>query len=108
MDFTMILPILIGVGGLFIVLKLLALPMKLIIKLVINGLVGGLIIFIVNLVGANFGFTIALNWITALIVGILGVPRSSNCCNIAICSINQQNIIRFVEINQCYVFIICY
>lgn len=74
MDFTMILPMLIGVGILFIVLKLLALPMKLIMKLVINGLVGALIIFIVNLIGANFGFTIDLNWITALIVGILGVP----------------------------------
>ena len=74
MNFTMILPILIGVGVLFIVLKLLALPMKLIIKLVINGLVGGVIIFLVNLIGANFGFTIDLNWITALIVGILGVP----------------------------------
>lgn len=74
MDFTMILPILIGVAVLFIVLKLLALPMKIIIKLVINGLVGGLIIFVVNLIGANFGFMIDLNWITALIVGFLGVP----------------------------------
>lgn len=74
MDFTMILPILIGVGILFIVLKLLALPMKLIIKLVINGIVGGILIFVVNLIGANFGFMIDLNWITALIVGILGVP----------------------------------
>ncbi len=74
MDFTMILPILIGVAVLFIVLKLLALPMKIIIKLVINGLVGGLVIFIVNLIGANFGFMIDLNWITALIVGFLGVP----------------------------------
>lgn len=74
MDFTMILPILIGVAVLFIVLKLLALPMKIIIKLVINGLVGGLVIFVVNLIGANFGFMIDLNWITALIVGFLGVP----------------------------------
>lgn len=74
MDFTMILPILIGVAVLFIVLKLLALPMKIIIKLVINGLVGGLIIFVINLIGANFGFIIDLNWITALIVGFLGVP----------------------------------
>lgn len=74
MDFIMILPFFIGVLALFIVLKLLALPMKLIIKLVINGLVGGLIIFLVNLIGANFGFTIDLNWITAIIVGILGVP----------------------------------
>lgn len=74
MDFTMILPMLIGVAILFVILKLLALPMKLIIKLVINGLVGAAIIFVVNLVGANFGFIINLNWITALIVGILGVP----------------------------------
>lgn len=74
MDFTMILPILIGVAVLFIVLKLLALPMKIIIKLVINGLIGGLVIFVVNLIGANFGFMIDLNWITALIVGFLGVP----------------------------------
>lgn len=74
MDFTMILPILIGVGILFIVLKLLSLPMKIIIKLVINGIVGGIIIFIVNLIGANFGFVIDLNWITALLVGFLGVP----------------------------------
>lgn len=74
MDFTMILPILIGVAILFVVLKLLALPMKLIIKLVINGLVGGVIIFVINLIGASFGFAITLNWITALIVGILGIP----------------------------------
>lgn len=74
MDFTMILPILIGVGILFVVLKLLALPMKLIIKLVINGIVGGILIFVVNLIGTNFGFMIDLNWLTALIVGILGVP----------------------------------
>lgn len=74
MDFTMILPILIGVAILFVVLKLLALPMKIIIKLVINGLVGGLVIFVINLIGANFGFMIDLTWITALIVGFLGVP----------------------------------
>ena len=74
MNYTMILPILIGVAILFVVLKLLALPMKLIIKLVVNGLIGGVIIFVINLIGANFGFTIDLNWISALIVGILGIP----------------------------------
>lgn len=74
MNFTMILPILLGVAILFIVLKLLALPFKLIIKLVVNGLIGGLLIFIINLIGASFGFAITLNWITALIVGILGIP----------------------------------
>lgn len=74
MNFTLILPFLVGLVILFIVLKLLTLPMKLIIKLLINGVVGGIIIFVVNLIGVSFGFTINLTWITALIVGILGVP----------------------------------
>lgn len=74
MDFTLILPFLIGLAVLFIILKILTLPMKLIIKLLINGAVGGIIILLVNLIGASFGFAINLTWITALIVGILGVP----------------------------------
>lgn len=74
MEFGLILPYLIGVAILFVVLKILALPMKIIIKLLINGVVGGVIIFLINLIGANFGFTLTLNWVTALVVGILGVP----------------------------------
>lgn len=64
----------IAIAVLFIILKVLSLPMKIIIKLVINGVIGGITIWIINLIGANFGFTIALNWITALIVGIFGIP----------------------------------
>lgn len=74
MDLMLILPFLVGIAILFIVLKILALPMKIIIKLLINAVVGGVVIVVVNLIGANFGFAITLNWITALIVGILGVP----------------------------------
>lgn len=74
MNISLILPFIIGVAILFVILKILSLPMKLIIKLVINGLIGGLIIVLINLIGANFGFVIDLTWITALIVGILGVP----------------------------------
>ncbi len=74
MDFTLIIPYLIGIGILFIVLKVLTFPAKLVTKLLINGVVGGVIVFLVNLIGANFGFAIDLNWITAIIVGILGIP----------------------------------
>lgn len=66
--------IVLGILVLFIILKILALPMKLIIKLVINGLIGALIIFLINFFGATVGFGIELNWITSLIVGILGIP----------------------------------
>ena len=74
MTIQFIITFLVAIAVLFIVLKILSLPMKLIIKLVINGVIGGITIWLINLVGSNFGFTIALNWITALIVGIFGIP----------------------------------
>ena len=58
----------------FIILKILAWPIKKIFKMVINIVVGGLLLVVVNYIGGNFGFSIPINWITALIVGIVGVP----------------------------------
>ncbi|MFR5683492.1 MAG: pro-sigmaK processing inhibitor BofA family protein [Clostridia bacterium] len=74
MDLGFIVTFVIAVAALFIILKILALPMKIIIKLVINGIIGGVIIWLINLIGAGFGFVLTLNWITALVVGLLGVP----------------------------------
>ena len=59
---------------LFIVLKLISLPLKLIIKLMVNAFLGGAILFLINLVGARFGFVLDINWLTSLLVGFLGVP----------------------------------
>lgn len=64
------LPFIIGVAVLFIILKILSMPMKIIIKFLINALVGGATIYVLNLLGVG----LVLNWITALIVGFLGVP----------------------------------
>ncbi len=47
---------------------------KNILKIVINSILGGLLIFIINIIGANFNFHIGLNIFTAIFVGILGVP----------------------------------
>lgn len=65
-----ILPFIIGIVVLFIVLKILAMPMKIIIKFLINAIVGGIVIYVLNL----FGVGMTLNWITSLIVGVLGIP----------------------------------
>ncbi len=65
-----ILPFIIGVAVLFIVLKILSMPMKIIIKFLINAVVGGVVIYVLNLLGVG----LVLNWITALIVGFLGIP----------------------------------
>lgn len=65
-----LLPFIIGVLILFVVLKVLSMPMKIIIKLVVNAVIGMIVIYVLNL----FGVGLILNWITALIVGFLGVP----------------------------------
>lgn len=64
------LPFVIGVLVLFIILKILSMPMKLIIKFLVNALIGGVVLYVLNL----FGVGIVINWITALIVGFLGIP----------------------------------
>lgn len=64
----------IAVVLLFVILKLISLPLKIIIKLMINAFIGGAILFLINIVGARFGLVLDINWITALIVGFLGVP----------------------------------
>ena len=59
---------------LFVFLKLISLPIKIIIKLMINALVGGIVLFLINLIGARFGLVLDINWLTALLVGFFGVP----------------------------------
>ncbi|MBO4815812.1 MAG: pro-sigmaK processing inhibitor BofA family protein [Clostridia bacterium] len=54
--------------------KILIWPLKNIIKLVLNSILGGLLIWIINYIGINFGFHIGLNIVTSLFVGILGIP----------------------------------
>lgn len=74
MELSVILPFLGTIFLIFIVLKILSAPFKLIIKLVINGLIGGAIIYIINWIGAGFNFALPLEWWSAILVGILGIP----------------------------------
>lgn len=48
--------------------KMLILPIKLIVKLIINSLLGGLIIAIINWIGVSFDLHIGLNIFTSLFV----------------------------------------
>lgn len=59
---------------LFLFGRIFILPLKSILKLVLNSIIGGLIIYLINLIGGLFAFHIGLNYITAILVGILGVP----------------------------------
>ncbi|SMC27341.1 inhibitor of the pro-sigma K processing machinery [Clostridium acidisoli DSM 12555] len=65
---------LIAIIALFIVVKLLAWPLKILIKLIINAVLGTILLFLVNLVGVHFGLAIGINIVTSLIAGFFGVP----------------------------------
>lgn len=59
---------------LFIVGKIFIIPLKTIFKYILNSVLGGIIIFIINIIGGFFNFHIGLNIITSIIVGVLGIP----------------------------------
>ena len=49
-------------------------PLKLIFKLVVNSLLGVVLLWVFNFLGAFFNFFIPLNVVTVLIAGFLGLP----------------------------------
>ena len=75
---TLTLPI-VGAYAFGIVLILLlgfflVIPLKIVFRLVYNGLIGGIVLWLVNLIGAQFGFVLPITVWTALLVGFLGLP----------------------------------
>ena len=59
---------------LFLFGKIFIVPIKKILKLVINSVLGGIAIFLINLIGGIWGFHIGLNVFTSILVGLLGLP----------------------------------
>ena len=74
MDTNTIITYLACICFLFIFGRLFVLPIKTILKLLVNSIFGGILIYGVNWIGSIFSFHIGLNFITAVLVGILGVP----------------------------------
>ena len=60
--------------GLFVIVCMFIVPLKYALKLLINSILGGVAIVVVNLAGAAVGIHISLNCLTAAAAGILGVP----------------------------------
>lgn len=74
---TILPTILMAVAGIFIlwlIIKLFLTPIKWIVKLLINTAVGFAGLWVLNYFGAFFGISLGLNWINALIIGVLGFP----------------------------------
>ena len=60
--------------GICLIAKLFAAPLKFILKLFVNALLGGIALIIINFIGQYFGFYINLNFVTAFVAGVLGLP----------------------------------
>lgn len=74
LDFNTIIVYLACIIFLFFIGRIFILPVKFILKLIGNSILGAILIFIINLIGSLFGFHIGLNIITSFIIGILGIP----------------------------------
>jgi inhibitor of the pro-sigma K processing machinery len=73
-EFNVILAYVFGIILLYVIGRMFLMPIKLIFRLIYNGLIGGAMLWALNFVGLHIGFTIAINPITALIAGFLGLP----------------------------------
>ena len=65
-----IISFLVTIAVLIIVLKLLTFPFKLIMKFVVNSIIGGIVIMVLS----YFGIMVAIKWWTIVLTGLLGVP----------------------------------
>lgn len=75
MDILTTVLLIIGVAvSLYVVFKILAAPIKLIFKLIINAVTGFLLLFLANFISGFFDFAIPINLISCLVSGIFGIP----------------------------------
>ena len=75
MDINTIIIYLACIIFLFIFGRIFVLPLRSILKIVGNSILGGILLFCINSVGGIWGFHIGLNVLTAVLVGLLGIPR---------------------------------
>ncbi len=64
----------VGLVLLYFVGWLLLVPMKWLLRFLLNGAIGGVALWVLNLAGGLTGITVAINPVTALTVGFLGIP----------------------------------
>ena len=67
----------IGLVLLCLIGYLLLVPMRFMWRLLAGGVMGALMLWAVNLVGALAGFSVAINPFTAMAVGFLGLPGAA-------------------------------
>ena len=72
--FNVIIAYALGLALLYFVGWLLLVPMKWLLRFLLNSVIGGVVLWILNLLSGLTGITVAINPVTALTVGFLGIP----------------------------------
>lgn len=62
---------LVAILGLVIIVKIFAWPLAVLTKLILNGIMGAVLLVLVNMIGGIFNLQIGINAVTALIAGFL-------------------------------------
>ena len=57
-----------------ILVKILAAPVRLVFKLLLNALCGFLLLIVVNIISVFFNFSVEINLVNTLIAGCFGIP----------------------------------
>ncbi len=63
-----------GIFALYVVGYMFLIPIKIILRLLINSVAGAIAIMVINWIGSFWDIHISLNVLSAVIVGVLGVP----------------------------------
>ncbi|MEW6725256.1 MAG: pro-sigmaK processing inhibitor BofA family protein [Bacillota bacterium] len=74
MDIAVLAAYIFGLLVIFLIGKALIMPMRMILTLTYNGIIGGILLWILNLAGQYVGINVAINPASALTVGFLGIP----------------------------------
>lgn len=63
-----------AIAAIFLLGRILLIPIKVLLKLVVNSVVGGAFLVLLNIAGSASGIVMPVNIITAVIAGLLGLP----------------------------------
>ncbi|HHV61358.1 MAG TPA: pro-sigmaK processing inhibitor BofA [Firmicutes bacterium] len=74
MDWTVVVAYLFGLLLLYLLANVLLIPLRFVMRLIYNGVIGGILLWIINIMGRHFDIMVPINPITALVAGFLGIP----------------------------------
>ncbi len=74
MDINILIAFALGLLLIYLIGRVMLVPLKLMFKLLINAVIGGVVLWVINYFGTYFNIHIPLNPVTALTAGFLGIP----------------------------------